>query len=245
MIEKEFVVIKKNGYRIAGKAFIPQMNNQRYPTVIFSHGFNENYRSFQHHGVGFCEAGIVCILFDFCGGGIESLSDGKLQEMTVLTEIEDLQTMIDAVSEFDYVDADRMFLQGESMGGFVSAFVAAQRNDCIKALILWYPAFVIPDDSKRRLESGDNMCFGLKLCPDFNKVAADIDIYSIISKYTGPVKIIHGDQDTVVSISYSHHAADVYNDASLTVMPGAGHGFDDEDSERARKESIEFIMQYI
>ena len=245
MIEEEFSVIKKNGQRIAGKVFIPQKDNRRYPTVIFAHGFNENYRNLQHHGCGFAEAGIVCIFFDFCGGGIDSLSDGKLSEMTVLTEIEDLEAVISTVSEFDYVDADRLFLQGESMGGFVSAFVAAQMTESIKSLILWYPAFVIPDDSKRRLASGDNMCFGLEICPDFNKAAADIDIYSTISKYTGPVKIIHGDQDVVVSIDYSRRAVDVYSDALLTVIPGAGHGFDEEDSKKAREESIEFIIQHV
>lgn len=245
MIEEEFTVIKKNGQRIVGKAFIPDKDGKTYPTVIFSHGFNENYRSFEHHGYGFAEAGIACIFFDFRGGGVESLSDGTLQEMTVLTEIEDLECVIDVVSEFAYVDTDRLFLQGESMGGFVSAYVAAQMPERIKALVLWYPAFVIPDDAKRRFENDENVCFGLELCPDFNKAAMNIEIFNIISGYTGSVKLIHGDQDPVVPISYSHHAVEVYSDASLTVIPGAGHGFEDKDSKNARDISIAFIMAHL
>ena len=245
MVEKEFAVYKKNGQKIAGKAFIPKEDANSYPTVIFSHGFNENYRNFEHHGRGFAEEGIVCIFFDFCGGGTESLSDGKLHEMTVGTEIEDLETVIDAVSAFDYVDEKRLFLQGESMGGFVSAYVAAQMPDRIKALVLWYPAFVIPEDSKRRFMNGDNICFGLELSPDFNKVAMNIDIFQIISRYTGPVKLIHGDQDQVVPIIYSERAANCFSDASLMVMSGAGHGFEETDSKKARDLTIEFLMKQI
>ena len=48
------------------------------------------------------------------------------------------------------VDSDQLFIQGESQGGFVGAYVAAQIPEKIKGLILWYPAFVIPDDAKRR-----------------------------------------------------------------------------------------------
>ncbi len=245
MMEKEFAVIKKNGKKIAGKAFVPEKGCQSYPTVIFSHGFNGTYKNLQDHGHGFAEAGIACIFFDFCGGGVESLSDGTLQEMTVLTEIEDLECVIDAVSEFDYVDADKLFLQGESMGGFVSAYVAAQMPERIKALVLWYPAFVVPDDAKRRFENGENVCFGLELCPDFNKAAMNIEIFHIISQYTGAVKLIHGDQDPVVPVSYSHHAAEVYRDASLTVIPGAGHGFGDKDSKHARDISIAFLVEHL
>lgn len=245
MVVKEFTVLKKNGQKIAAKAFIPAEDGKSYPTVIFAHGFNENYRNFQQHGPGYAESGIACIFFDFCGGGTESLSDGKLNEMTICTEMEDLETMIDEVSAFDYVDANRLFLHGESMGGFVSAYVAAKMPERIKALVLWYPAFVVPDDSKRRFENNDNTCFGLELSPDFNKVSMDIDIFDVISKYTGPVKLIHGDEDSVVSLNYSERAVKSFKDASLTVMPGAGHGFGEEDSTKARELTIEFIMKQL
>ena len=67
----------------------------------------------------------------------------------------------------------------------------------------------------------------------------------VISKYTGPVKLIHGDEDSVVSLSYSERAVKSFKDASLTVMPGAGHGFGEEDSTKARELTIEFIMKQL
>ena len=99
------------------------------------------------------------------------------------------------------------------------SIVAGKMKDCefqvidadlsklkIKGLILWYPAFVIPDDAKRRFEENANTCFGQQLSPDYNKVAKDIDIFNVITGYKGPVVIIHGESDNCVPISSSEHA---------------------------------------
>lgn len=244
MIVKELLFTKENGLKIVGRAFIPEKEG-KFPTVIFSHGFNSSFIWFLHHGEGFADNDIACIFFDFIGGSVNPQSDGKMTDMTVLTEVDDLEFVISKVSEFDYVDKDKLFLQGESMGGFVSAYVAAKMPEKIKALVLWYPAFVIPDDSKKRFAANDTTCFGLPISPEFDRVAKDIDIFNVIKGYKGPVKIIHGDKDDVVPISYSEKAVKEYDNASLIVMKDAGHGYNDKDSENARNYSIEFIKQYI
>lgn len=241
MIKQEFYFTKKNGNKIAVCAFIPEDGTSRYPTVLFSHGFGSNYRELMHHGDGFTENGLVCIFFDFCGGGMDSMSDGKMTDMTVLSEIEDLSELLNYVLTLSYVDENHIYLQGESMGGFVSAYVAAQLPNKIKGLVLWYPAFIIPDDSRTRIEQNDNTCFGIPLSPSFNTDAISIDIYSEIKKYHGPVKLIHGDKDPVVPLSYSIRAQEIYENVSLTVIPNAGHGFHSTDSRYARELSIFFI----
>ena len=238
---EELFFEKPNGQKIAVKVFRPSEEEKQYPTVIFSHGFGANYRALEHHGHGFSENGIVCIFFDFCGGGMDSFSDGSMLEMTVLTEVDDLKFMMDEVQKLPYVDGDNLFLIGESMGGFVSAYVAAEVSKLTKGLILWYPAFIIPDDAKMRFEEGLNVALGMRLSPDFSKVAKDIDIFSMIAAYKAPVRIIHGDHDPIVPISYSQRAIEVYENAELTVIEGAAHGFDGDDSEYAREISIDFI----
>ena len=125
MIQKKMVFQKENGQKIAAMAYLAG-TEQNYPTVIFAHGFNSNYRDLQHHGDGFAQEGINCIFFDFCGGGLNTLSDGTMKQMTVLTEAEDLTEMINQVSQMECVDETRLFVQGESQGGFVSAYVEAQ-----------------------------------------------------------------------------------------------------------------------
>lgn len=238
---KEMTFVKKDGKTIRGRIYLPETTAQRLPVVIFCHGFGSNFRELMHHGDGFAEAGICCLFFDFCGGGPESLSDGTFEEMTVGTECEDLETVIDCVKELDYVDPGRIFLQGESMGGLVSALVAARRPENIRAQVLWYPAFVVPEGAKKRYEAGEREVFGLRLGESFDREAMDIKVYEIIPAYQGSVLMIHGDQDPTVPLGYSEKALSVYEDARLIVIPGAGHGFDGADSTAAREYSIDFF----
>ena len=242
-MEQELTFTKENGSRIVGKVFRPDDSGRKYPTAIFSHGFGSNYRELEHHGAGFSLHNINCVFFDFCGGGPETLSDGTMHEMTVLSEADDLFTVISAVRDLTYVDPEEIYLIGESMGGFVSAYVAAKIPNDIKGLVLWYPAFIIPEDARARYEAGKTTALGLPISPDYNKTAMEIDIYNLISNYKNPVKIIHGDEDTIVPIRYSEEALKYYDDASLIVFEGAGHSFEGKDSVRAREETVAFIEQ--
>ena len=241
-IKETFEVIKPDGKVIRGIIFRPDFEGGIFPAVIFSHGFGGNYRELQHHGPGYAEAGIVCVLFDFCGGGMGSVSDGYMQDMTVLTEAEDLENVLKTVRKFSYVDETAVYLQGESQGGLVSAIVGSRREADTKGLILWYPAFVIPDDAKKRNENGETAVFGVELSPDYDKAAMTIDIEEIQRSYNKPVLLIHGDKDDLVPISYSRNALSTYRHARLEEIKGAGHGFDGDDSKRAGRLSVEFMI---
>lgn len=239
----KFEVIKANKNKIKGIYYLPKKKKENYPTVIFCHGFGSCYKFLKHHGKTLADNGIATIFFDFCGGSLLGRSDGKMTEMTVMTEVDDLKDVIDYVLTLPFVDKNNFFLCGESQGGFVSALVAAQLPNLFKGLVLWYPAFVIPDDSVKRIENGDDTVFGMKISPDYDKVAASIDVYNTIGNYNGPVKIIHGDNDNVVPISYSYRAEETYENASLTVIEGAAHGFSGCDSIRACGLMAHFILE--
>lgn len=241
---KEMTFIKENGMKIRGRMYLPEIKEGKLPLVIFSHGFGSNYRELMHHGNGFAQAGICCLFFDFCGGGMESLSDGRMRNMTIGSECEDLKTVLICVKELDYVDRERIFLQGESMGGLISAMVASQCSDEIRGMVLWYPAFVIPEDARKRQEAGRTDVFGIELDRAFDEEAAKLDVYGIIPRYCRPVLLIHGDKDPIVPLSFSERAASVYEDARLIVMLGAGHGYDGADSIAAREHSIAFIREH-
>lgn len=234
---------KENGQKIQGQMHLPEERRGRLPLVIFSHGFGSNYRELMHHGEGFAEAGICCLFFDFCGGGRLSLSDGAMEEMTVKSECRDLETVISDMKKLDYIDPERIVLQGESMGGLVSALVAARYPKDIKALVLWYPAFSIPEDARLRTLTGNHEVFGMALGADFDRQAETIDVYGEISKYPNPVLIIHGTEDAVVPISCSEKALSVYSRSRLIKMPGAEHGYEGADSAAARAYSVSFIKE--
>lgn len=88
--------------------------------VILSHGFMAN----QVMCKSYAKAGYLCFTFDFCGGGIWVSSDGNSYDMSLLTEISDLESVINYVKKLEYVDSDKVSLLGCSQGGTVSALVA-------------------------------------------------------------------------------------------------------------------------
>lgn len=242
--KKELCYKKENGQNIRGLAVLPS-NSGKYPTVIFSHGFGSNFQKLQHYSDRYTKSGIACIFFDFCGGGPESVSDGTIKEMTILTEVQDLTEVLFKTEELNFVDKENIFLQGESQGGFVSALVAAAHSEKVKALLLWFPAFVIPDHSRIRFAEGNHTVFGLELSPYFDVTAMNVNVYEEITKYQNPVQLIHGDQDVIVPISYSQRAVGVYHDASLLTIQGAGHGFNGDDLQTAIDCSLHFIKKHL
>ncbi len=242
---QDMTFLREDGRRIQGRLYLPDYLTDRLPLVIFSHGFGSNFRELMHHGEGFAQAGICCLFFDFCGGGLESLSGGTMEEMTIRSECQDLLTVLACARKLACVDPDRICLLGESMGGLVSAMVAAQCPTDIQAMVLWYPAFGIPEDARRRHAAGEQEVFGLRLGGTFDLEAMALDVYGEIPAYQRPVLLIHGTEDPVVPIAYSRKAQEAYQDARLLVMPGAGHGYEGADSATAREWSIGFIKDCI
>lgn len=242
VIEENFEVKKSDGKVIRGVIYRPDSDGA-FKTVIFSHGFNSCYKNLMGHGKFYAESGIAIIYYDFCGGGMETVSDGSMLDMTLMTEADDLKNMMDYTLGLPFVDKDQLYLQGESQGGLISSIVAVDRKDEIKGLVLWYPAFVIPDDSKKRIEEGATDVFGIKLSPNYDKVAISVDITELWKGFDKPVLIVHGDKDGIAPIDYSRRAIEVYEDAELVEIIGSDHGFNEEDSITARDESIDFILR--
>lgn len=198
------------------------------PLVILCHGFGGSHIGNLDYMRYFVSNGFAAFSLDFCGGGLLSRSDGKMTEMSVLTEAEDLNAVI------DYFQADPRFssisLWGESQGGFVSSYVAAQRPEDIAALVLEYPAYVLVDSAKsQRRKDGTfpetSRLLGMTIGRAYNEALAPMEIYDHIASYDGKVLILHGDRDRLVPLSYSERALEAFPHAELVVMPGQGHGF--------------------
>lgn len=241
---KEYI-LRRDGLKIYANAYIPDGDKQKCPAVIMSSGFNGKYTGNIKYAVGLQKAGIVSVIFDFCGGAMDSKSDGKMIDMTVLTEKADLNCVIDFTKTLNCTDDKNIFLMGKSQGGFVSAMAASERDD-IRGLILLYPGFAIPDTvrsiSKRLKPIPEYIeilggIAGRKYCEDALKINTD----EIINRYKGSVIILHGDNDDVVPIKYSKNVSQRYKNAELKIFHGAGHGFKDNDVFKACKYIKDFI----
>lgn len=102
------------------------------------------------------------------------------------------------------------------------------------------------DDARERFNSIDEVpesyrhLFMTVGRPYFEKLF-DYDVYSHIQNYSKDILLIHGDRGSLVPLSYSERALEVYPSAELEVIPGAGHGFHGDAAQRAiEKMSVYF-----
>ena len=170
-------------------------------------------------------------------------------EMSVLTEAEDLRTVIAGVLEMPEVDRDNLFLMGGSQGGYIASIVAPEYNGVIRGMVNLYPGFVIPSDAQKRMDregyDPENIqVMGRRIGHVYNTDAVSFDGYEKASGYAGPVLMIHGDADEIVPISFSEKALEIYPDGDLMVIHGAGHGFEGKDFEMAARAIEDFIKEH-
>ena len=243
IIQKDFY---RDGKRIDGQLYLP--NLPWCPLVIICHGFGGSRRRGIPYAQGFAENGIAAYIFEFIGGGEDIRSDGKMTEMSVLTEARDLEIILDGLKKLPEIDRNNIFLMGRSQGGYVATLVGAERKDEIKGLLLHYPAYVIQDDVIERTGNGERFeplssFLGHTVSDIYDRDAYSVDIYARMRRFTGTVLILHGSDDQTVPISYSYEAVETFPHADLVTIEGAGHGFENNDDLKARELSLNFIKE--
>ena len=225
--------------------------SKTYPIVIASHGFLASSAFFSMlWGEKLANAGYLVYAIDFCGGnladggpfGMITRSDGDWLEMSVLTEADDLNAVIDFIKTLDYVDQDKIFLFGQSQGGLVSALVAAEReekglND-LAGIVLLYPYFNIADDVREKYPTeadlpaeSDAWLQDTQTGARYFRDAYTLNVYEKIAGFSGNVLILQGVADTTVPYNAAVKAlTESYanQNAALVLIAGAQseHAFD-------------------
>lgn len=249
-VRTEELWLESGGKKVYGKMYLPGEEKDSYPAVILSHGFNSSSVLNEGYAESFAKNGYAAYIFDFCGGSPSTKSDGVTTEMSVLTEYQNLSDVMDQVKALDYIDGSQLFLFGLSQGGFVSAYTAAQRPDDVKGLILFYPAFVLQEtyfeqyDSVEAIPDEEFESMGVPLGAIYAKDARSFDIYEEIGKYKGDVLICHGDKDTLVPLSCSERAVEIYDSAELKVIQYGEHGFQGKLIREATGYTVEFLQAH-
>lgn len=244
--EMQELYAQRDENQIYGLLYIPKDAGEKMPAVIFSHGFGGNHQVGAQYAEALARKGYVVYCFDFCGGSPGSRSNGSTLDMSIFTERADLEAVIHMMQEQPFVDEENIFLMGTSQGGAVSAITAAANKEEIKGAILLYPAFVLVDRIKEQFETVEDIpdtyyLMWMTVGRAYAENLLDYDIYEAISTYDKDVLLIHGDADSIVPLSYSEKAVEVYDSARLEVLPGAGHGFSGEDARQA----IDWILEYL
>lgn len=243
---EEAITVGHEGQRIWGVAFVPETGMDRYPLVICSHGLGASYTSCMEYAELLASHGLATYCFDFRGGG-GTRSDGSTTEMSLITEATDVQAVVAAAKQWDFVDPNMIILLGESQGGAASAIAAARSTDDVAGLILCYPAFLVHDAVHEQFGSLDEVpdTFYFNWIHAGRAYAADVwdyDVYGEIGNYSKPVLLMHGDRDAIVPISYSERAAEVYPDVEYHVIDGGGHGFYGRPLDDAEQHILDYLQ---
>lgn len=224
---KETLNIENEEKSIAGVLYRP-ITEEKRPLVILCHGYKSTYMSLQYMATQVADRGCLTYVFDFCGGAPGSRSSGTMEEMSVMTEREDLNLVIDTLTqELADVYDGRVFLCGWSQGGYVVTATATARPEDIAGVLLLAPAFHIDDFVHSSFESFEEIPETITEELGYHYFADiwDYDIFEQMPQYTGPVVIYHGDADSAVDYTYSERAVEAFPNATLTVMPGTTHMF--------------------
>ncbi len=251
--ETEVECVKDDGTVLRGTYVMPDATDgELVPLVILSHGFNSSRNSCAKLALGFGKSGIASLRFDFGGSGE---SDGKSTQMSVLTEVDDLNAIIDYAKTLDGIDTNHIFLCGNSMGGFVTALTAIERQEEIAAVMLNYPAFSLPDGVRAGRLMGVTFDVnnipkvirpdGFPVGKPFVNDVIDMHPYEQLPLCTLDVMILHGDADDMVDIEYSYKAVEAYPSAVLHVIEGGGHGFAGEQLVEQIELSVAFVQAHL
>ena len=228
--------VEHDGINLYGKALVPKgESGAKYPTVIYAHGAESDYKADYTTLKSLAESGIACYTFDFYGwtsrstgpkgtkwfkGAPRGVDDAY--EKQVLEQVKDLNAVIEKVKTFDFVDTDNIFLLGSSMGGATVATAAVTHSDDIRGIILQYPA--------------------INLNPDATVDGAAYDV----NQYTRNVLLLQGTTDKIVPLSMSENLYAHYNKYSkhcvMRVYEGQPHVFTGKYKVVAARAVYEFIQ---
>lgn len=245
----EDLTIQDGENEIYGKLYTPEEEGI-YPAIILSHGYNGIHADFTNECRYFAQNGYIAYSFDFCGGSGRSKSSGKTTDMTIFTEKENLLAVFHHISSMENVDSERVFLLGGSQGGLVTALATEEVAENVKGLILYFPAFNIPDDWRKTFPTVEKIpetydFWGLKLGKEFFASMHDFDPFENIGSYSKNVLIIYGRKDAIVPLSYIEKAKETYQNAELIIMENEGHGFTPVGGVNAREQVLRFMQEQL
>ena len=231
--------------RIFGQAYIPD-GDGRFPLLIHSNGFGSTHEGGKKWAEYFAPLGIAVYIFDFPNGSRQSLSGNDMTKMSIETEHQNLNCILQTALTWDFVDPQKIILQGSSQGAFVSTLTALDFQDIITGLVLIYPAYFIPDSVRSLFTSRSDIPATFTFLGEtVGKMYADdiwdLDIMALLPSYKKPVVIVHGDHDTTADITYSQRSVSLFPDAEFHTIKGGSHGFFGEYLTAALK----LISQYL
>ncbi|WP_143796746.1 alpha/beta fold hydrolase [Oenococcus oeni] len=196
-----------------------------------------------------CQTNKNVLIFDFMGGSSVSQSDGKTTEMSTLTEVKDLECVVNSVISDDRFDNKAITLLGFLTRRISLCFGSRQTSRSNSKIDFFYPAFSIPDTVKKMSHHIPAFLMPKKmnidgniLGPIFVKDVRKLHIWKEFKKYQKPVLIIYGEKDPICTQACISKAKASYSNLQLLEIPEAGHGFSKEQTDTAMNAVFSFLL---
>lgn len=236
----------RDGLKIFGKLYLPEGEGP-FPVLVMQPGFRGSQSICGSMKEQFLENKIACITFDCIGATNPSKSDGTILDMTFLTEVADMNVVLDCISQLPNLDKDNVFVYGHSVGGLVATYTATHRSD-VRGIIAAEPSYQmqdefndffpndneIPDSFQEPLYGGKQMVIDAKA----------MNPYENMEEYGNSVIIFAGGKAPSIGAEakeYLDKAVELFPNAELVCIEEADHSFSGEASAKVIEASVDFI----
>jgi len=243
------VCFLNNDQKLFGILHLPKQR-EKFPVIVFCHGFMGHRLGARHGGRLFVKAGrtlaregFAVLRFDFGGSGD---SYGEFEDMTTSAEINDLKAALKFLGTIKQIDKKKIGVVGLSLGGTVAICTAAE-NQRIRAVASWsgvafledvFRVNIIGEENYHKLMKNgfyditrEGQPVGYRINKKFFMDLKNHNPIEAIAKISPrPVLIVHGTKDVIVP---TENAKALYESAKkpkkLQWIKGADHVFMERD----------------
>jgi uncharacterized protein len=234
------VVAALDGLRLEGTLVTPDVPPRLAAVLVHGGGVTrEEGGFFTRLAVGLADHGVATLRYDLRGHG---QSDGVQQETTLSAHLNDIRVALETTKSA--TGAVTMHLLGTSFGGGLCAYYAAKRPDDLARLALLNPQLNYKDryidqkphwsndrlasDEAQRLRTqgflshSPTVKHGRAMLNEVFWIRPNLEL----SEIQAPTLIVHGTQDSFVSVEASRAAVQHLRvEHELVEIKGAQHGF--------------------
>ncbi len=236
---KKQIFIYRDDVELSGILYLPEGDGP-FPVVFFASAIGSGYDYLEDIAKRLTKNGMATVLFNFAGVA-------GTDDLTVLTEAEDLKAVIGGVRTLPVIDSSNVFLFGHSFGGLVASYVGCNYPEEIKGMILLEPAYHLKDEisgSDPDMSTIPESILTNRFIEDLNT----FDIYDYMPSFNGNVIIFLGTAEGSFGRTWPSlydKAQEQFPSAELIYVEGADHGFMSVGREDVKQKSLDFVKNNI
>ncbi len=226
--------IVDDGIKLDAALEKPRDRNGKCPIVIIIHGIsgNKDEKHLVEISEMFLRNGFATLRVDMYGHG---KSEGTCYDHTYFKWMTNGMKVIDYARSLDFVTD--IYLCGHSQGGVTVMLLAALKHEYIKGLIALSPSAMRPEMARRGSFFGNSfdpenipeeftLWQNRKISGNYIRVSQTIHVEEFIDKYTGPVLIVVGTEDSPELVDSTQTSAIRYRNCEYVRIEGDTHCYD-------------------